>query len=270
MGKPAEYVIKKSRYGNICEQAGKKNQKWDQRHEEVIGKAACKGQQVVLINVLERLEECSPHTQEVHALFSRQLDESSRREGFLIKGDSALTMSVVNRRNVKARLLMVAVLLLGYIGFRMASGNHEPVVPARQPVERVSLNANNRHDLSRDESRGGHTLERHVGRTDAQLRERLQSEDVSAASTYNDRATAEMAVAAAIRENSDKVNRWLQRPGGHSNLVLDYDSDSPVGRSMRRGESQSFACSHAVAILKFVNTNDYYVLTSYPDCWKPS
>jgi len=166
--------------------------------------------------------------------------------------------------------VIVAVLLLGYVGFRVASGSHEPTVPPRQPIERVALNANNRHDLSQDESRGGHTLQRHVGKTDAELRDRLQSEDVSAASTYTDRATAEMAVAAAIRENKDKISRWLERPGGHSNLVLDYDSNSPIGRSMRRGEQQSFPCSHAVAVLKFLNAGDYYVLTSYPDCWKPS
>jgi len=165
---------------------------------------------------------------------------------------------------------LIALLLIVYAGFRLATGNREPVVPKRQPVEHVALDAANRHDLTRDEGRGGHTLERHVGKTDAELRDRLQSEDVSAASTYTDRAVAEMAVSAAIRENFDKINGWLQRPGGHSNLVLDYDSNSPVGRSMRRGDKQSFSCSHAVAVLKFVNRSDYYVLTSYPDCWKPS
>jgi len=178
-------------------------------------------------------------------------------------------MSVVNRTR-RTRLAIVAVLLLGYVGFRVVSGSHEPTVPPRQLVERVALDVNNRHDLSQDESRGGHTLQRHVGKTDAELRDRLQSEEVSAASTYTDRATAEMAVAAVIRENKDKIDRWLQRPGGHSNLVLDYNSNSPIGKSMRRGETKSFPCSHAVAVLKFLNTTDYYVLTSYPDCWKPS
>jgi Bacterial CdiA-CT RNAse A domain len=179
-------------------------------------------------------------------------------------------MSLVNGRTLKVRLALIALLLVGYLGFRLASGNREPVVPTRQPIQRVALDANNRHELSRDESLGGHTLQRHVGKSDAELGDRLQTEDVSAASTYSDRATAEMAVAAAIRENRDKIDRWLQRPGGHSNLVLDYDSSSPIGRSMRRGETHSFPCSHAVAVLKFVNASDYYVLTSYPDCWKPS
>ena len=137
-----------------------------------------------------------------------------------------------------------------------------------EPTTHAALDAANRYDLVRDETRGGHTLERHVAKNDAELRERLQNEDISSDSTYSDRAIAEMAVAAAIRENSSKINRWLHRPGGHSNLVLDYDSGSPVGKSMRRGETRSFPCSHAVAILKFVSASDYYVLTSYPDCWK--
>jgi len=56
-----------------------------------------------------------------------------------------------------------------------------------------------RRDLSQDETAGGHTLRKHVGRTDAELHERLDRErDISAASTWNDRASAEAAVGAAI------------------------------------------------------------------------
>lgn len=78
-----------------------------------------------------------------------------------------------------------------------------------------------------------------------------------------------MAVAAAIRENREKIERWLHRPGGHSNLVLDYDSNVPLGKSLRRDDAQSFPCSHAVVILKWISADQYYVLTSYPECWRP-
>lgn len=130
------------------------------------------------------------------------------------------------------------------------------------------MQSGERYDLARDEARGGHTLERHVGKTDSDLQRRLEEESLSADSTYTDRVTAEMAVAASIRENGAKISRWQHRPGGHSNLVLDYDSNSPLGRSMRRGETQTFPCSHAVAVLKWMTPQEYYVLTSYPDCWK--
>lgn len=162
-----------------------------------------------------------------------------------------------------ALLAPVAILVL-YCG-----GSKPAPRRATQPVARVALSPDARRDLARDEDRGGHTLERHIGKTDAQLRERLAEESISADSTYTDRETAEMTVAAAIQENSSRINSWLHRPGGHSNLVLDYDSSSPLGRSMRRDETLSFPCSHAVVILKWRSPADYFVLTSYPDCWRP-
>jgi hypothetical protein len=160
-------------------------------------------------------------------------------------------------------------LLLGIAFIAVYCNKPKPSQPAAQPVAHVSLAPGNRYDLARDEARGGHTLERHVGKSDAELQRRLDSESISTDSTYTDRAAAEMAVAAAVAENKSKISRWLHRPGGHSNLVLDYDSNSsPLGRSMRRDDAQSFPCSHAVAVLKWLSPDDYYVLTSYPDCWR--
>ncbi|HWC16832.1 MAG TPA: RNase A-like domain-containing protein [Terriglobales bacterium] len=168
----------------------------------------------------------------------------------------------------KRRLLWTILVLLALAVFLVLRPSHEAPQPTPKPVEHVALQETERRDLARDEERGGHTLQRHIGKSDKELHQRLETESISTDSTYKDRPTAEMAVAAAIGENHDRIDRWLHRPGGHSNLVLDYDSDVPLGRSMRRDDSQSFPCSHAVAVLKWVSPNDYYVLTSYPDCWK--
>jgi hypothetical protein len=126
-------------------------------------------------------------------------------------------------------------------------------------------------DLSRDEAAGGHILRKHVGQTDEQLRERLEQErHIAGASTYTDRATAERVVGAAIAESQDKIQRWLSRSGGHPNLVLDYDSEDPIGRTINRGDNQSRPCAHALVVLKYdlkyTGPNEYYVLTSYPEC----
>ena len=124
-----------------------------------------------------------------------------------------------------------------------------------------------RRDLSQDEAAGGHILRKHVGRTDDQLRERLERErNITGASTYTDRAAAEQAVGAAIAQSQSRIQGWLNRSGGHPNLVLDYDSESPVGRTINRGENQSRPCGHALVVLKYAGPNDYYVLTSYPEC----
>lgn len=122
-------------------------------------------------------------------------------------------------------------------------------------------------DLSRDESEGGHTLRKHVGRTDADLRDRLRCERrIAAASSYTDRETAERAVGAAIQQQQSRIANWLDRAGGHPNLVLDYDANRPLGRTMRRGDEQSEPCSHAVVVMKWIDPTNYYVLTSYPEC----
>ncbi len=122
-------------------------------------------------------------------------------------------------------------------------------------------------DLSQDEAAGGHILRKHVGQTDDQLRERLEREPrITGASTYTDRQAAEQAVGAAIAESQDRIQRWLRRSGGHPNLVLDYDSEAAIGRTINRGESQARPCAHALVVLKYSGPNQYYVLTSYPEC----
>jgi len=121
-------------------------------------------------------------------------------------------------------------------------------------------------DLSRDEADGGHVLRKHVGRSDDELRDRLEREPhIVAASTYTDRTTAEHAVGAAIAESQDRIQSWLNRSGARPNLVLDYDASQPLGRTINRGEKQSRPCSKAVVVLKYAVTG-YYVLTSYPEC----
>jgi toxin YxiD len=122
-------------------------------------------------------------------------------------------------------------------------------------------------DLRQDEASGGHILRKHVGQTEEQLRERLERErNITGASTYTDRSTAEHAVGAAIAQSQGQIQNWLSQPGRHPNLVLDYDSDAPIGRTMNRGEHQSRVCQHAVVVLKYNGPSQYYVLTSYPEC----
>jgi hypothetical protein len=122
-------------------------------------------------------------------------------------------------------------------------------------------------DLSQDESAGGHTLRKHVGRSDEELRERLRRErNISAASTWADRATAESTVGAALQQNRDRIERWASHSEGHPNLVIDYDSSRPLGRSLRRDADQPTPCPHATIVLRWSPPNNYYVLTSYPEC----
>jgi hypothetical protein len=124
------------------------------------------------------------------------------------------------------------------------------------------------HDLSIDEARGGHTLARHVARTDDQLKQRLQQErNISAASTYTDRQTAERAVGRSLRESDARIRQWFGRGERRPNLVLDFsDPTNSLGRVLYRGAMGSVPCDHAIVVLKAAGAQDYFVLTSYPEC----
>jgi hypothetical protein len=124
-----------------------------------------------------------------------------------------------------------------------------------------------RYDLGPDEQRGGHTLARHIGRTDEQLRERLRREtQIVAASTYTDRAIAERVVARALAANRPQVDAWLGRQGDRPNLVLDYHSPDPepIGRSIERGSRTALKCEDALIVLRWGGGTTFYVLTTYP------
>jgi len=123
-----------------------------------------------------------------------------------------------------------------------------------------------RYDLASDEARGGHTLEKHVGRSDQELRERLDRErNISAASTWFNREIAEETVAQALRAEHDKIARWEERGYRRPNLALHFEASRMIGRSMRHGDESSSPATEAVIVLKADGPNSFYVLTSYPE-----
>ena len=121
-------------------------------------------------------------------------------------------------------------------------------------------------DLGQDEAAGGHILRKHVGQSEEDLRRRLhREENITGASTYTDRTTAEHVVGTAIAQSQPQIQGWLAQDR-HPNLVLDYDGTEAIGRTMNRGEVHSRPCTHALVVLKYAGANRYYVLTSYPEC----
>lgn len=161
---------------------------------------------------------------------------------------------------------------------RATSGEAAAAAPSRDAQPRASdsranerdaegkSSASDRYDLGRDEQRGGHTLDKHVGRTDEELRERLDRErDISAASTWTDRAAAEETVAAALRRNQDRIDRWNARGFPRPNLALHFDAGHTIGRTMHHNGTSSEPCSGAVVVLRADRDGGFFVLTTYPE-----
>lgn len=119
-------------------------------------------------------------------------------------------------------------------------------------------------DLAWDEQQGGHTLSRHVGRSETELSERLEREaGVAAASSFTDRATAEAVVAATLEREQGSIASWQRRD--KENLTLDYHGDRGVilGQVLVRGEQRARPASDARVILRKRGAR-YFVLTAYP------
>lgn len=166
---------------------------------------------------------------------------------------------------------LVAIVAIGCRRAAPERASETPPQPIRatEPatVDRDDAASPAGRDLSEDERHGGHTLARHVGRTDAELAERLRREpQISSASTYADRATAEAVVGAALQSRTRAFVAWQTRSGPRPNFALYYDAHRVIGRSLSRGRRTSVPCERAVVVLRWNDASrQFYVLTSYPE-----
>jgi hypothetical protein len=81
----------------------------------------------------------------------------------------------------------------------------------------------------------GHTLSRHVGKTDAELSIRLNSSArISGVSSFSNQTIAESVISSTISSNRMALNTCL-RSGTNDNLVLNYYGTNVIGRGIMRG-----------------------------------
>ncbi|WP_217234556.1 RNase A-like domain-containing protein [Streptomyces sp. AC555_RSS877] len=130
---------------------------------------------------------------------------------------------------------------------------------------------------------GGHTIDKHVGKTDAQLLQRLRDQSgIPAASSFTDLASAQKYTQACIRQNTGAINAWLAtgpppQPASPIFQVSSVGTDpnnplaaAPVtGRTSRmvNGQATPVTEAHGVATrLRYDNslTPPFVVVTSMP------
>ncbi len=118
--------------------------------------------------------------------------------------------------------------------------------------------------LETQEAAGGHAIEKHVGKTDAELAARLSaSRKISGSSSFTDLATANRVVMETLKDKTTEINTWLLS-GSTKNLVLDYVGNGTViGRGIQKGQSDLLDLTNAKIILKPMGGN-HFVLTAYP------
>ena len=119
--------------------------------------------------------------------------------------------------------------------------------------------------LEAHEDAGSHLIERHVGKSEQDLVERLQRENISASSSFRDLPAAEHFIAQTIVENQGKVDAWLDGKGGNR-LVLDAHFDASTGISVKRGDTQAQDVFSVKLVLERSNALGigYRIVTGYP------
>ncbi len=90
--------------------------------------------------------------------------------------------------------------------------------------------------LESQETLGGHTLARHVGKDDAWLTRRLADEPgIPTASSFSSMEDARLGIRAALSENRARINNWASNAGKDRRRFWNFDGSYFVGRVAERG-----------------------------------
>ncbi|WP_410984535.1 RNase A-like domain-containing lipoprotein [Bacillus cereus] len=138
------------------------------------------------------------------------------------------------------------------------------------PKERNSTSVEKISDNILDEMEGppknGHTIERHVGKTEEDLKKRLQTDKVSAASTYYDKEVATKAVKDSLKQHEKEIENWLKN-SKENRLVLNTKHSFPVGKTvLKKDMSVKDKLMNTVTVLARDKSGElgFKIITSYP------
>lgn len=111
---------------------------------------------------------------------------------------------------------------------------------------------------------GGHTLLKHVGLSEQELRARLVN--ISRASTFYNQDMAEKVISKAIRENQTRIITLVKHLPKEKSFAIDYISNTPIGFGVTKGSQniEKLYKARVVFLTSEYNGQPYYILTAYP------
>lgn len=128
----------------------------------------------------------------------------------------------------------------------MEAGYPLPDRPVKMPY---SVKSETGGTLIFHDNSGGHAVQKHVGKTDAQLLARLAAEPhIKASSTFNDLTVADKAVGEAFAKNRAGIDAWMS--GGGNKYSFTQELSYEVGRVIPNGASMASPSSKVVVFLE--------------------
>lgn len=122
------------------------------------------------------------------------------------------------------------------------------------------------HEALAGSKLGGHTIAKHVGRTEQQLRARLAAEPQrKIVSTFTNLRVAEECVSRAMRLNATRIKAWAQTGTNPKPLELVEDAGKVAGFGVIRLSGQVVQLRKVLLVLKLQSYNGmpYYIFTAY-------
>jgi hypothetical protein len=114
---------------------------------------------------------------------------------------------------------------------------------------------------------GGHTIERHLNKTDAELRSRaLRSQDPHAViSRFASKDIAEDAINKAVRVHRGAIQRWAANPSGITQ-EFELEIGSVIGDGFAKGTNGIVSLSRLRVVFKMSKNGGrlLYIVTAYP------
>ncbi|NWA69846.1 RNase A-like domain-containing protein [Pseudomonas reactans] len=120
--------------------------------------------------------------------------------------------------------------------------------------------------LAAHEKAGGHLIEKHIGRSDEQLLDRLRQEPhIPAASTFHDRASAEREVSTVLDQNKAKIDKFLKST--NNQIVINQKTKYPVGTSFKRHSTTAVSGKEIYLIIRRDHNmhTGYRIHTGFPN-----
>ena len=125
-----------------------------------------------------------------------------------------------------------------------------------------------RHEAQAGSRLGGHTIARHVGQTEAQMRARLATlrAGTPAVSSFDDLATAERVISRGLRAQRGAIQSWASSARPNATFRVTVSSNRAIGSGVVRATDAHVRMSKVRIILKLQQHDGmpYYVLKAFP------
>ncbi|HEX8107442.1 MAG TPA: RNase A-like domain-containing protein [Kofleriaceae bacterium] len=138
--------------------------------------------------------------------------------------------------------------------------------------------------LESQEAAGGHTIARHVGKDAAFIKRRVIDQQLDAASTFRDKATAQKVCMAALDAHRAEINAIaFARQSGPANVAFTYDAYRDIGsylaesnvqdtkKRMKKNKALKTSAHLVTAVVHFNWSvggrppHSFFLLTCYPN-----